>query len=192
MIFEPTILVQNISHLSRKNQSDILNKESAVHSSSGVDTKTFHIKIIFEVMEVLFNGVFSTVDLEGFDGVLDVVRDQDKETGRVFLAAMNGILVVGNLAAAFGGILDGKKRVIILLVILGKVAGEEFVIFEKEFMEEFFLISSSLKRVKTGMQITSVALPLDTFRIRIEFVSQDATVMAEGKHFLAAVTFCRL
>ena len=53
---------------------------------------------------------------------------------------MNGILVVGNLAAAFGGILDGKKRVIILLVILGKVAGEEFVIFEKEFMEEFFLI----------------------------------------------------
>ena len=58
VIFEPTVIVKDISNLSRKNQSDILNKESAVHSSSGVDTKTFHIKIIFEVMEVLFNGVF--------------------------------------------------------------------------------------------------------------------------------------
>ncbi len=85
VVFEPAILVQNKCDLRGKNESDKLNKESAIHGSGGVDTKTFHIKVIFEVVKVLFNGIFQSVDLQGFDRVLDIVGNENKEASGLFL-----------------------------------------------------------------------------------------------------------
>lgn len=145
-----------------------------------MDTKTFHIKIIFEVVETFLNGIFVPVYLKGFCVIFDMVAHKHEPSDVVPFMSVDGLFVVIYPYAPYWRFMDQKKTVVIRAMFLHMFAGEQFFIAAVQGVVKIPFVHSCFETVIVDVDIETVAFPLGRFRGRIQFVPIDHAVIMVG------------
>ena len=155
-----------------------------------MDTQTFHIKIIFEVIKTFLNSILVPVHLKSFCRILNAITYKHEPTDMVLFMLANSFLIVIYPDASYRCFMDQEELIIIRGMLFYMPAGYEFFITSVQGMVKIPFVCRRLETIVVDVDVEPMPFPLGRFRDRIQSIPKDCTVIMMGTDAVSVAFHC--
>ena len=155
-----------------------------------MDAQTFHIKIIFEIIETFLNSILIAVEFKSFRLIFDVIGYKDEPTDMISFMPVDCVLIEIYVDPSYRSFMNEKEAVIVRSVFLYFPASHKFIIAAVQDMVKISFLCCCLERIIVDVDVEPVPLSCGRFRDRIKLVTRDFTIVMMGTDAVPVAFYC--